>query len=476
MVLGVAQMNGPDAGANEPVEMMTAVVTAALSDTGAAMADHVQAVRVVKGIWPYRDPGRLVAERLGTAGARSGLTSIGGNEAIDLLNQTAHEISTGHLDLAVICGAETMRTRRRDRGAGRSSTYLDERADAAPDRSFGSDHEFWDQADHRAGTDHAVNFYAMAASAVRHRMELTPDDYRRRIADLWARAAAIASTNPHAWITVGPSAEEIRTPSPTNRMVASPYTKLLTSNIDVDQAAAIVIGSAETARRLGVTLDRWVFPLAGSGGHDPWTTRARWSLAESPAMRIAGHRAVELAGTSIGDIELLDLYSCFPAAVQVAQHELGLEPGSPFTITGGMTFAGGPFNSYCLHALARSVELLRLKPADRALLSGNGGFFTKHSFAVLSGSPGRGRFSCERPQALIDAQPVRAVRDAPPARGIIDAYTVVHDRDGAPERAIVSVLDSHGARAWTHSTDPAVLVDLLHHDRIGTALPLSPRP
>ena len=45
----------------EPIEMMVAAVEAALRETDEVLRSTVDAVRVVKGIWPYKDPGRLVA-------------------------------------------------------------------------------------------------------------------------------------------------------------------------------------------------------------------------------------------------------------------------------------------------------------------------------------------------------------------------------------------------------------------------------
>lgn len=467
VIVGIAQLSDRG-GANEPVELMHRAAQQAIGDAGSRLRNRVQSIRVVKGIWPYRDPGSLLADRLGISGVETGLTSIGGNEALDLLDRTAAEIVGSDLDVALICGAETMRTRRRDRAAGRRSSYLDEPERAAPTRTFGSDERFWDDADHRAGTDHAVNFYAMAASGVRHRLGLSLDDYRDRIAALWASAAAVAAANPHAWIRHAPPALEIATPSKTNRMVAMPYTKLMTSNIDVDQAAAFVVCSADAARSSGIPTDRWVFPYAGSGGCDVLTTRARWSLDGSPALRIAGRRALELAGWEVGEIDLLDLYSCFPAAVQVAQRELGLDPDRPFTITGGMTFAGGPFNTYCMHAGARAVELLREREQARALLSGNGGFFTKHSFLALGSDPPPTPFRYDRPQAQIDAEPTRGVLDEPPATGVLDAATVVFDRRGSADRAIVSVLDGAGRRAWATSRHPDLVDRLLGGDDVET--------
>jgi acetyl-CoA C-acetyltransferase len=150
----------------------------------------------------------------------------------------------------------------------------------------------------------------------------------------------------------------------------------------------------------------------------------------------------------------------------VAQTELGIDPARDFTVTGGLTFAGGPYNSYCMHALARSVELIR-EGATSALLSGNGGFYTKHSFALLGREPAAGGFRCDRPQDDVDVLARRPIADRPPAAGTVETYTVAFDPSGEPERGIVSVLDDDEARTWTNTRDPETIGRLLDHDCCG---------
>ena len=114
------------------------------------------------------------------------------------------------------------------------------------------------------------------------------------------------------------TAEEIRTVTATNRMIGLPYTKYMNSNNDVDMAAAIIMCSGERAARarrapgpLGVPARR--APTATSTR----TCRNRDTFAETPAIELGGRRALELAGVGIDDIDIVDLYSCFPSAVQL---------------------------------------------------------------------------------------------------------------------------------------------------------------
>ncbi len=474
VLVGVAQLENRDGG-SEPIDFMTRACEAALDDAGGTdLRGQLGSVRVVGGIWPYKDPGRVVAERLGLAGVTTTMTPIGGNEVYDLLASTATDIRNGTLDAAVICAAETLRTRRGDHAAGRQSVYVEEAPDAEPDHVYGVvGKEMLTETERAAGVSSAVGFYAMAETALRHERRETPAEHLTRVSELWARASEVAAGNPAAWFRTARTADDIATPGPGNRPVSSPYPKLMTSNINVDQAAAVVICSAEVAEAAGIPREHWVFPWSGSGAADHWNLTNRWALHESPAMRLTIEKALELAGIGIDDITYLDLYSCFPSAVQVACREVGIDPDRPFTITGGLTFFGGPLNSYCLHALARSVELLR--DADDpavALLTGNGGFFTKHSAVVVASYPPDGAYRSERVQDAVDALPSRPDPESPAPGGTIETYTVGYAPTGDPERAVVSVLDDRGSRTFARVDDPDAIRELLDSDQVGRAVTL----
>ena len=153
-------------------------------------------------------------------------------------------------------------------------------------------------------------------------------------------------------------------------MISFPYPKLCTANLQVDQGAGYIVCSVEAARAAGVPEERWVFPQSGADANDHWYISERPELHRSPAIRLAGAAALELAGLGIDDVGLVDLYSCFPVVVQMAASELGLaidDPARPLTLTGGLTFGGGPGNNYTAHGIASAVQALREAPgAPRA--------------------------------------------------------------------------------------------------------------
>jgi acetyl-CoA C-acetyltransferase len=262
------------------------------------------------------------------------------------------------------------------------------------------------------------------------------------------------------------TAEEVRTATPDNRMVGFPYTKAMNSNWDLDQAAAVVLCSAEAADRAGVARDRWVFPWAGTDAHDTPHVTNRWSLAASPAIRIAGRAALALAGVGVDDVGHIDLYSCFPSAVQVAAGALGLDEGRQLTVTGGLTFAGGPLNNYVTHSVATMVGVLRCDPGSLGLITANGGYLTKHAIGVYSTEPPPHGFRWQDLQADVDALPTRPAEPSTDAPVTVEAYTVLHDR-GGPVRAVAACLHRSGGRSWGTVTDPGVMAVMMAEEHVG---------
>ena len=250
-------------------------------------------------------------------------------------------------------------------------------------------------------------------------------------------------------------------------MIATPYTKLMTANLDVDMAAAIVMCSLGTARDAGIPDKNLVFISSGAGVSDHWSVNERWALNDSPAMKMAGSRALALSQRSVHEIDDLDLYSCFPSAVQLAQNYLGIEMDRQFTITGGLTFAGGPLNSYCFHALATAYERMVLGLSASAMLTGNGGYFSKHSATILTAEAPKLGFLHERPQAEIDAGPRRTRVRTTPSSATIETATVTYKRDEGPNMAIISAIDIDGARHWASSAEGDVINAVLTSEVIG---------
>jgi acetyl-CoA C-acetyltransferase len=184
-------------------------------------------------------------------------------------------------------------------------------------------------------------------------------------------------------------------------------------------------------------------------------------------MRIAGRRSLELTGVGVDDLAHIDLYSCFPSAVEISAYELGIGLDRPLTVTGGLSFAGGPWNDYVMHAIATMAARLREEPGARGLVSANGGYITKHAFGVYSTEPPASPFQHEDVQAEVDALPSRRLCEDTDAEIAIEAWTAMHDRGGEPENGIVVGLLDDGRRAIGTSQDADVLKAMVTEDLAG---------
>jgi acetyl-CoA C-acetyltransferase len=473
----VSQRAASVADARTPVQLMADAVRLAADDAGLSVLPSVGSLRVVQLLsWRYRDPARFVAAELGIEVGENVYTTPGGNTPQMLVNATAVEIQRGDLELAVLTGGETWRTRMRARKAGAELPWAHVPEDVVPDRIIGTEMVMSHPDEIARGLVMPVQFYPMFETAIRAAAGESVDEHQVKISELWARFAAVAADNPNAWVRTAPSAEQIRTVTADNRMIGFPYPKLMNSNNDVDQAAALIMCSVGKARELGIAPDRWVFPHSGTDCHEHYYVSNRYSFAETPAVRAGGRRALELAGVGIDDVEVVDLYSCFPSAVQLGAASLGLDPTRQLTRTGGLPFAGGPWNNYVMHAIATVMADLRDRPGAHGLVWANGGYATKHAFGVYSTEPSADGFHHDDSfQADIDAMPSRQLASTTEAQGeaTIEAYSVMHDRAGEPELSLASCLLADGRRAWGSSKDVATGHALCEGEWVGRPVALT---
>ena len=358
VLVGYGQVNQhtDPSDAVEPVALMAQAARAAADPRVLAAVDAIRVVNLLS--WRYRDPGLALGGLIGADAPATRYTGIGGNVPQTLVNQACLDIMAGRNEVVLLAGAETWRTRKAQKANGIRPdwTSQDESVPVPPGAEDAVDMS--SPAQDRVKLALPSHVYPLFEEALRVAAGETPDEHRRRIAELWARFNDVAQHNPHAWSNQAYTAAEIGEAGPRNRMISWPYTKLMNSNNMVDQGAALILTSVGKAEQLQIPRDRWVFPYAGTDAHDTYLIGERASFSGSPAIRIAGRRVLELTGLGIDDIDAVDVYSCFPSAVQVAARELGLaldDPARPLTVTGGLPFFGGAGNNYSTHAIAEAA-------------------------------------------------------------------------------------------------------------------------
>jgi acetyl-CoA C-acetyltransferase len=296
--------------------------------------------------------------------------------------------------------------------------------------------------------------YALIENALGSAEHLSGVQQRDQIAALWARFNAVAAHNSEAAFPEPRNATEIATPGPGNRPLAYPYNRWHASQWTVNQSYALIICSADQARSAGVPPERWLFPHVALHCSRAVTLTARPRLSAWPAMTVLGRTAEHHTGRPLRELRLTEVYSCFPAAVRVQQRALGLDPEGTPTLTGGMSFAGGPFNHFVLQSMGMLGRRLRDEPGELGLVTTVSGLLSKPGLALWSASPptaGRGPLLADLADEAMVASEVVPVVDRPPIRptpAAVVSFTVTYG--GAtglePERTAIVADLPDGAR------------------------------
>jgi acetyl-CoA C-acetyltransferase len=435
------------ADAQGPIELMTAAARRAADDSGApALLNRIDWIAVVGGFWGYRNPGRLIAQQLGSVNARTALAAISGTSPQELVGIAAERIARGELEVALVVGGEAQASRKRLRAAGEQPSWIVD-ADLEDPEHIGEFEAEMIEEMRVLGV--AATAYALLDDSLRLARGDSIGAHRDRISELWAGFSTIASRNPFAWDRDAKSAAAIREPTPDNRWIAFPYTKALVANNTVDMASAVLLCSVDTAKAAGINRDRLVFPHVSTTSHETWQVINRHLLHEAPALKTAGHAALRSAGLTVEQLDHVDLYACFPAIVRMSADAMGIDTARALTVTGGLGFAGAPVANSSGQAVAAMVPLLR--EGGWGFIHANGGNATKHAFGVYSAQPPKqfARIDAQD-QAELHARP--AVGPDWAGEGVVEAATVVFDRDG-PSHVIAAIRSCEGLRGFVRSSD-----------------------
>jgi len=249
-------------------------------------------------------------------------------------------------------------------------------------------------------------------------------------------------------------------------MLAFPYTKRHSSQWNVNQAVAILVCSAARAGEPGLARDGWIFPLAAVQSKHVVPLAQQRSLHTHPGTVLCGERALALAGVSARDVDAAELYSCFPAAIQSFARDLKVAETCPWTVTGAMPFAGGPYNSSSLEGVARMVEVLRGRAGEDGperrigLVSNLSGIFGKQACALFSNLPDADGYRYEDVTAAVAAcDPPLPLDGDHVGPATIVGYTVVFG-GGMPSHAI-AICDTPGGRRTVVRSEDRTLLEAM---------------
>lgn len=418
------------------------------------------------------NPPASLSRVLGATPTWAVYSHMGGNSPQQLINVLCERIARGETELGLVVGCEFLgsATKRLTRGLG-FEDWNEDTGLPAPER-IGDPRPGATPYEARHGLGRPINTYPLFENALRARDGRSIADHQARLGALFAPFTQVAAANPDAWFPIARSAEELITVTDRNRMVGFPYTKYLNAIMDVDQSAGVLVASLAKARELGVPEDRLVYLHGCADAADLWYPLDRQNFYSSPAMQLTGARALEMAGISLDEVGIINLYSCFPVAVEIGAEALGLSLDDPrgLTVTGGLPYAGGPGNNYAMHAIAVMMRRLRAARETYGLVTANGWFLTKQSTGIYSCRPPNAPFERQDPgviQRQIDALRHPVVTETPQGRAVIETYTVVHGREGYMLGIVVG-RDEADRRFVAHTpTDPTVLAGLEAVESVG---------
>ncbi len=465
--------------APEPLDMWERVVRDASADAGGRVAGALGGLESIDVVysqsWQYDDAVQRLSDRLGASPRRRRYSGIGGSVPHVLAVEAAREIRAGNLDFSLLVGAEALATVRRLKKAGERPAWSYRPAEKRP---FPMDMVF-DPSEVSHSVFEAYLTFALFDNARRAHLGRGLAEHRVALGRIMAAMTGVAAAQPeHAWFPLARTAAEVSTATPDNRMVAYPYTKLMTSIMDVDMAAAVLIASVERADALGVPEEQRVYLRGWGYAEEPEHVAGHSELWRSPAMAAAAEGALSGAGIGVDDVAHLDLYSCFASSVCFALDALGIAESDPraaaVTETGGLPYHGGPGSNYMTHSLAAMVERLRRDPGSYGVVSGVGMHMQKHAYGVWSTSAGSGVVT--DPAAYVaSAEPVHIV-GSPSGAATVATYSVLHGRDGEPERALLICDVPEGGRCYAFlDGGVAALAEAEEDELVGRRVLLTPK-
>ncbi|MEI6486281.1 MAG: acetyl-CoA acetyltransferase [Sphingomonadales bacterium] len=471
VIIGVGEIidRPADPGAAlEPLALMEAAVRAADADAGGGFLERIDSLDVVNLVsWRYDRVAARLAERLGILPPRAVYGIVGGETPTTKLHEAALRIVNGNAMVAVVTGGEAQNAVAKAKAAGITLPWTPP-AKAPENPIIPSDHVTPLGMNH--GIFQPIHIYPLYENATVAAWGLTPREALAESGAAYERISQAAAANPNAWGRKAFTADEIVTVTDDNRMICWPYTKRMVANNNVNAAAAVLMTTLAAARAAGIPEERIIHVHGGASAGEHMDYLKRDQYVHSCAQDAVLGQAMRIAPNGFDRVEL---YSCFPTVPKMARRTLGLGADVPLSVMGGLSFAGAGLNCYMLHSTCAMVHSLRAKPADQALLYGQGGYVTKHHALVIGNRPAEPEWLMLPRDVQDAAEDARG--DVPPYDGgyegpaVVETFSIVFGRDGAPSHGSVVGRTATGARVFGK-------VDMADADAVATLLNLDAHP
>ena len=311
--------------------------------------------------------GQKIAEATGLQPKIGGVWDQGGASNIMMITYATMAIEAGQCDVAVVTFADNPKT-------GSAASYSRPRGDDALYGWFAT-----------------LSSYAMIAR--RHMGELGTT--RETLGAVAVASRRHGAQNPNAQLRKPLTLDEYMALPP---MVA-PFCRDDCALVS-DGAGAVVVMSAERARKLGV---KKPVPVLGFGhGQTSWEVAQRPDMTSTQA-KVAAETAFRMAGLKPKDMDVAQIYDCFTITVLMTLEDYGfakrgqvgdvvkggnIEIGGelPVNTSGGLLSETGMPGMQLIHEGVRQMRgeaTLQVKGAKHCIVSNQGGVMHTHASLIL---------------------------------------------------------------------------------------------
>ena len=467
VVIGVSaiQQKGDFENLDEALLLMDQAVKEALSDSGnKSIKDHIDEIRIPKGFWRYRDPGKWIAKNNDFKNIPTTYVTKIGVLQQNLINEACLKIENGEINASIILGGEARY--KQLRSVIEKKEYFETKLDENPDFYIKAKEDLYGDEELEELGAMAVGYYATMETALRKNDNENIEEHQNNIASMYEEFSKVASNNEDAWLDHPYSKKEILETSKKNKMLAYPYNKLHCTSWNVNQSAALIICSEELANKLEIDNKKRVYPISSSENNHMIAIQQRPKLYESLGMIYAAKSINKMMEQLDIRLDAYDLYSCFPAAVKMFSKSLELGSELPKTITGSMPYAGGPLNSFVIHSTVKMIQKIRALEARHGLVTGVSGMMTKQSFCVW-GKEYQEQFIFDdvTERAKLDEKPVELSNIAE-GEGEIIGYTIIEESEHS-SKAVLYLDDEKKHRKVVSSFDKNFINLLMEEEWVG---------
>lgn len=375
-IVGVGHAGLGEAHGYTEMEVLAQAASRAVADAGLSMRDIDGLATCSSSATMWSMP---AAEYLGLRPRYIEATMLGGSSFVSHLLPSAMALMSGQCNAVLVCYGSTQKTAAFGRKEGVKARSL---LDPQP-------------FEHPYSPLQPVSSYAMAAARHMHQYGTT----REQLAEVAVAARAWARLNPEAAMRDPLSIDEVLR----SRPVSDPLT-VRDCCLVSDGGGAYVMVRADRARHLPQP------PAYLLGSATAVWNRQISSMQDLTVTAAAesGKRALAMAGLSVADVDVAEIYDAFTINTLLFLEDLGFckkgEGGA--YVQGGAIAPGGrlPVNTNggglsCVHPgmygiflVIEAVRQLRgqaaarqVQGADIALVHGNGGTLSSQSTAILGG-------------------------------------------------------------------------------------------